>query len=223
MSTVLHWTIGLCYTVIDLTGQPAFLMKYKIQDPSSRPVTMTNVLKVVKQVFINQMIGFLLLFGGYYIFLLRGFDSGKTLPTLHRVLCELPFFVILNEIWFYCSHRLLHHPIFYKHIHKIHHEWVAPISITAFYCHPVEFVFSIALSAFAGPFLLGSHIVSVWLFISVLTVSTLVAHSGYTYPFPASPTAHDLHHSKFTVNFGFWGIMDRIAGTDYKPSNKMSD
>ncbi|GBN56899.1 Fatty acid hydroxylase domain-containing protein 2 [Araneus ventricosus] len=223
MATVLHWTVGLCYTVIDLTGKPAFILKYKIQDASTHPVSLTDVLKVVKQVLINQMISFLLLFVGYYIMLLRGYDSGKTLPTLRRTLFELTVCVLTNEIWFYCSHRLLHHPSFYKHIHKVHHEWIAPISISALYCHPVEYVFCILVSAFIGPLLLGSHTATFWLWISLVMISTLIAHSGYSYPFPASPTAHDIHHSKFNANFGFWGIMDRIVGTDYKSKSKMAD
>ncbi len=38
--------------------------------------------------------------------------------------------------------RFLHHPRLYKHIHKKHHEWTAPIGIVALYSHPIEHVFS---------------------------------------------------------------------------------
>ena len=36
--------------------------------------------------------------------------------------------------------RLLHHRLLYKHMHKIHHEWQAPIAMAANYAHPIEHI-----------------------------------------------------------------------------------
>lgn len=38
--------------------------------------------------------------------------------------------------------RFLHHRRLYKYIHKKHHEWTAPIAVTAIYCHPLEHLLS---------------------------------------------------------------------------------
>ncbi|XP_039300047.1 uncharacterized protein LOC111056788 [Nilaparvata lugens] len=48
------------------------------------------------------------------------------------------------------SSGVLHSRLFYKHIHKQHHEWMAPISVTAIYCHPIEHTFSNLLPPFLG-------------------------------------------------------------------------
>lgn len=38
--------------------------------------------------------------------------------------------------------RLVHLPLLYKHIHKKHHEWTAPIGVVSIYAHPLEHIVS---------------------------------------------------------------------------------
>ncbi|MPC27536.1 Fatty acid hydroxylase domain-containing protein 2 [Portunus trituberculatus] len=82
----------------------------------------------------------------------------------------------------------------YKHFHKMHHEWQSPISITAIYAHPLEHALSNMMPVFLGPLLMGSHVATIWLWVSLALLSTLNAHSGYHLPFFPSPEAHDFHH-----------------------------
>ena len=90
----------------------------------------------------------------------------------------------------------MHHPRVYKHIHKIHHEWTASISIIALYAHPFEHIVSNIIPVILGPLIMGSHIL-VGLLWSVIAIGqTQLAHGGYHLPFLPSPEAHDFHHLK---------------------------
>lgn len=144
----------------------------------------------------------------------RGCETGYNLPSFATTVWHLFCFIVVEEIFFYYGHRsalyvvflfqvitklmcrLLHHPMLYKHFHKIHHEWTAPTGITAIYAHPVEHIISNLLPVFLGPMIMGSHLAIAWLWVIVAILSTTISHSGYHFPFLPSPEAHDYHHLK---------------------------
>jgi len=72
------------------------------------------------------------------------------LPSLFVGIIHFLFCMLLREVTFYYSHRLLHHPILYKWIHKKHHNWISPVAISAAYCHPIEHVVSNVLPIALG-------------------------------------------------------------------------
>nr|XP_018915402.1 PREDICTED: fatty acid hydroxylase domain-containing protein 2 [Bemisia tabaci] len=209
-----YWFIGGIYTLLDVFNRPNSLRCYKVQPGTNEPVDLKRILMVILNVLTNQFIvGMIVGLLWYRLMLWRGFPEIKTLPSFHWVLAELSVHILVEEISFYYSHRLLHHRLLYKLIHKKHHEWTAPIAITALYCHPVEHVLSNLLPPFLGVFITGSHVATAYLWFTIAVISTLNAHSGYHWPFFPSPEAHDFHHAKFNQCFGVLGVLDRLHGT----------
>ncbi|XP_039280643.1 fatty acid hydroxylase domain-containing protein 2 isoform X2 [Nilaparvata lugens] len=210
-----YWILGGIYTVMDIINKPAALRRYKIQPGTNEPVETKRLIKVIGSVVFNQIVvGLPVSYLSYFLMAWRGFPPLRELPTFHWVCAELALHILVEEISFYYSHRLLHSRMFYKHIHKQHHEWTAPISVTAIYCHPIEHIFSNLLPPFLGVFIAGSHVATAYLWFAIAIISTLNAHSGYHWPFFPSPEAHDFHHLKFNQCYGVLGVLDRLHGTD---------
>ena len=90
----------------------------------------------------------------------------------------------------------MHHPTLYKRIHKMHHEWTAPIGVISVYCHPVEHILSNLVPLFVGPALCGCHMFTTMVWVVVALLTTTISHSGYHFPLLPSPEAHDYHHLK---------------------------
>ncbi|KAK2168809.1 hypothetical protein LSH36_14g10031 [Paralvinella palmiformis] len=236
--------VNLFLSILDLTGFPQRLVKYKIQKDKNCPVSRDLFLKALGWVIFNQtVVAFPIFFLSHIVMVWRGCSFGRQLPTLNSVFLDIAVCTLIEEILFYYSHRyatfflllfkfsfrfiscknditvleslgLFHHRFLYKHIHKMHHEWTAPIGITAIYAHPLEHIVCNILPAIAGPIIMGSHVVTSWLWFTIALISTTVAHCGYHFPLIPSPEFHDYHHLKFVNNFGVLGILDRLHGTD---------
>jgi len=214
MNTV-FWTVGLVYTYFDLTLWPSNLREYKIQPGTNEPIERAKFWKLIRCVLFNQTVVTLCFsYVAFFAYERRGMPDIRDLPEFHWVVLELAIYMLVEELFFYYGHKMLHHRRIYKYIHKKHHEWTASISLTSVYCHPVEHVVSNLLPAALGPILCGSHIATAWLWFTFAILTTLNSHSGYHLPFLPSPEAHDFHHLKFNQCFGVMGILDYLHGTD---------
>merc|ERR1712142_1395538 len=138
----------------------------------------------------------------------------RELPTLANTLLDILVCIICHDIWFYYGHRMLHHRLIYKHIHKVHHEWTAPIAPAAVYAHPVEHVLTGQVSVTNGIILMGSAIPTAWLWFCLIGLQVMNDHSGYHFPLSFSPEFHDFHHLKFHTSYGWLGVTDWLHGTD---------
>ncbi|XP_051258544.1 fatty acid hydroxylase domain-containing protein 2 [Dicentrarchus labrax] len=215
--TLSFWATNALLLLVDTTGKPSFITRYRIQVDRNNPVDPAKVRHAVKYVIFNQVfISGPMVVVAYQLMSLRGNPCGPELPTFHWALMELAFFALVEEVMFYYSHRLFHHPSLYKHFHKQHHEWTAPIGVVSIYAHPLEHMLSNMLPVAVGPVLLGSHLTTTTLWYCLALVSTTISHCGYHLPFLPSPEFHDFHHLKFNQCFGVFGVLDRLHGTDTK-------
>ena len=108
----------------------------------------------------------------------------------------------------YFMHRLFHNPKLYW-IHKMHHEFVYPLSIGAIYAHPLDYFF---VNLFPFTFSIFVMYPPDWfikgVIVFVIFVTTIQSHGSYT----LFDDSHLKHHKFYKVNYGL-GLMDRIMGT----------
>jgi sterol desaturase/sphingolipid hydroxylase (fatty acid hydroxylase superfamily) len=117
--------------------------------------------------------------------------------------------LISDQLW-YWSHRLMHTPWCWLHLHRMHH--IAPqCAISATYVHPIEyamFTLSMQLPFAAAGFPLLPYLVPMgW---GMLTGSG--AHSGYGGDFANGEKHGTGHHLYHNANFGLLMIADLIWG-----------
>ncbi|KAK5918262.1 hypothetical protein CgunFtcFv8_003041 [Champsocephalus gunnari] len=215
--TLAFWGTNCLLLLVDTTGKPSFITRYRIQPDKNNPVDPDRLRHVLKTVLFNYVfISGSMVVVARSLMTMRGNPCGPELPAFHWALAELAFFSLLEEFMFYYSHRLFHHPSLYKRFHKQHHEWTAPIGVVCIYAHPLEHMISNMLPVALGPVLLGSHVTTTAMWYSLALISTTISHCGYHLPFLPSPEFHDFHHLRFNQCFGVIGILDRLHGTDTK-------
>ncbi|KAK2750611.1 hypothetical protein FQN57_002682 [Myotisia sp. PD_48] len=198
------WLPCAIYIGLDIWA-PAFSQHHKLQ-PASKQPTAAEIYHCFVYVLKNQ----LLTTGIHILQLTLSFTFGL-IPPAYNVVAPLPSLIIIardvalclliREILFYYTHRLLHHPYFYARIHKRHHQFTAPISLAAQYAHPIEQLVANVLPISVPPQLLHSHIVTAWVFFIIELFKTVTVHSGYDF-FGGEAKMHDLHHEKFNLNYG---------------------
>lgn len=133
--------------------------------------------------------------------------------------------ILLHDAWFYWTHRLLHLPWFYKHVHSVHHKSKAPTAFASFAFHPFEAFLMGIFTPFASLFLPLSFPV-VLAFNVHMIIRNSMAHAGVEL-FPRwmlssrwvdwiSPTSHhDTHHRYSGGNYGFYfRFWDRLMKTE---------
>ncbi|KAI7872207.1 hypothetical protein BDF14DRAFT_1757870 [Spinellus fusiger] len=214
---------------------PSF-QRYKIQEKKEN--TREEYWKCVKHVLF-QHFAFEgpMIFGFYPMASYFGMDISAPFPLWSTMAVQIAIFFFVEDFYHYVMHRFMHWPPFYKRVHKVHHEYVAPLGMAAEYAHPVETAI-LGLGTVGSPLLYHSivvalhmdpkwnmHLVTMLLWIVCRLMQAVDAHSGYDFPwslrhwvpFWAGADHHDYHHQAFVGNyassFRWW---DYLLGTDVK-------
>jgi methylsterol monooxygenase len=148
----------------------------------------------------------------------------ESMPTAYEAFTQIMICLLIEDIIFYIAHRILHWGVIYQQIHKVHHEHIEGVSITALYSHPIEYIFAGILPPIFGPLLLGkqTHFITI-LALSIMGVhASCDRHSGYNFPwsyhglmpFRCDADFHGYHHLKFKGNYSnYFTFWDFLFGT----------
>jgi sterol desaturase/sphingolipid hydroxylase (fatty acid hydroxylase superfamily) len=124
-----------------------------------------------------------------------------------------------HEFHFYCIHRLIHVPIFYKWIHSVHHNSVNPSPWSSLSMHPVEHLLYWSDSLIH--FVLPSHPLLFLYNLQITGTGAVVGHVGFDKMevgesglVNTNAYAHYLHHKHFEVNYADGATaLDKLFGT----------
>lgn len=197
-------------------------MKYRIQGKElpSADLVKECLTHILINHFIVQPVA---LYFAYPVFERCGVDMTAPVPPISTMIRDMIVFVGVNDTLFYWGHRLLHHKSIYKYIHKQHHRFKVNIGIASEFAHPVEDLLANIIPTLGGSLVMGSHPVTIWVWLALRIWETIDAHSGYLFgwspfhyfDFQGGADRHDFHHSHNIGCFGSFTIFwDWITGTD---------
>ena len=180
----------------------------------------------------NFFIYFLITHICFHLYILWYIRFDYSITLLTPILGLL--FIIWHDFYFYILHRVLHQKWILKNIHYVHHQSHISSIWTSYSFHPIEWILyaGVVLWIFILPFNFFAFIIAIFYndFLTILWHSGKENFSpGYLkshkiFKYLATPTYHDLHHSRSRGNYWLYFLyLDKIFWTyDKKHSDIIS-
>jgi lathosterol oxidase len=207
------------------------LIAYNIFKPTSRfrisnkeinsKQIKVEMLYTIRTVFIQGLmhaILFTLFLGGIYF-------NGETSLTYDFL--TFIGLILFHDTYFYWTHRLLHKKMFFRFIHKVHHDARSPTTFSAYRYTAIEAVFQFAFF-YIFIFFIPISVEVATCFIVFSSYVNILGHSNIELlpkwwlklKFFSTPTFHSMHHEKVTSNYGlyftFWDKLMKTSHRDYE-------
>jgi Delta7-sterol 5-desaturase len=134
--------------------------------------------------------------------------------------------IVIHDAYFYWTHRALHHPSLFKHVHRVHHLSTSPSPWAAYAFSPAEAL----VNALVFPLVLlvvPMHQLAAFAFLAYMIVMNVIGHLGIElYPrgfagsrwtgWCSTSTHHNLHHRDFHGNYGlYFTWWDKLMRTEH--------
>lgn len=214
------WLLAGPLTIFSLYPSLSPIERYKVQ--KGKYEEKAKILEIVAVGLRNQGLALCVTLGSFWLDRdLFGSTKPELLPGAVDLALQIVLCAVLYDCFFFLCHSAMHTKLMYNRFHKFHHLSKISIAPTALYFHPLDFM--ITVNSLALPaIIVGRHAITMYAWLIVSTVESVLAHCGYSFPFWFDAEHHDLHHSHSTyhnlkyryVNMGsFFLLPDRLFGT----------
>lgn len=135
--------------------------------------------------------------------------------------------MVAHDFYFYWTHRLMHHPRIFKHVHLVHHQSTNPSPWAAYSFHPLEALIQTGIFPIIT-FGIPAHPLALSIFLIYMIVRNVQGHLGFELApsgflkFPllnwhTTTVHHNMHHERFDCNYGlYFTWLDNLFGTAHK-------
>jgi Delta7-sterol 5-desaturase len=132
--------------------------------------------------------------------------------------------LLLQDAYFYFTHRLFHHPSLFPWLHQGHHRSRYPTPWTSFAFDPLEAIVQ-SLFLVGIVCVIPLHFITLIAVLTTMTVWAVLNHLGIDrlpLSFPhhwlgrwfIGPAHHSIHHLKYTMHYGlYFTFWDKLFGT----------